>query len=372
MRNDAPRVCIVGAGAAGLSLAYALSSHRINTRICDAGKAGQGALAASAGMIAPGAEIHEAGARPHPLSSAFARLAVHSASLWPAWAQRLRSETGIDPEYRASGSLIPLPGDAEGANAAASLQALGVKAHRLTQAEAVRHLPGLDSEGSLFLPGDAQLSAPRLGEALITALRASAHAELREQVRVTGIEPGAQGWRVRLADGETIETDCVVLAAGWAAETLHPAAAGVFPVKGQALMLQSRADAGTDSWPLLRAGDVYLASKPGGRVLVGASAEPGRSDTVTDTVTADTLLERAARHVPAIASMRRLSHWAGVRPALPGMMPRAGEAAPGLFVALGAYRHGVMLAPALAEGLARAIAGEGESEHLVPFAPPHG
>lgn len=320
-------------------------------------------MAASAGMIAPGAEIWEARARPHPREGAFAALARHSAGLWPQWAQRLLAETGIDPAYRPCGALLP----AREPDMVEALATLGVEAEALDQDGARRHMPGLAMpEGAVFLPGDAQVSAPLLGRALITAL-GQRGVDMREGARVTGLERAGGFWQVHLASGGTIAADYAVLAAGWAAADLHAAASGVYPVKGQALML----DAGRDvaSWPLLRAGDVYMAAKPGGRLLIGASAEPGRSDRDTDRATAGALLERAARYLPAVLDMTEQAHWAGVRPALPDMMPRAGLAEPGLVVALGAYRHGIMLAPAIAEGLARLI-DEGVTEaSLAPFAP---
>ncbi|WP_439633633.1 NAD(P)/FAD-dependent oxidoreductase [Glycocaulis sp.] len=362
MRNSASRVCIIGAGAAGLALAHALTLRGINTVICDAGKAGQGALAASAGMIAPGAEIWETRSSAHPLAGAFGALARHSAALWPAWAGRLQAQTGIDIGYRASGALLPAsPGMAEW------LARHGVDVLALDAHQARSRIPGLAlQEGALFLPGDAHLSAPMLASALIEAITARG-VTLNENARVTRLERKEDGgWRVRLAAGGVIEADIVVLAAGWAAAELHPAAADIYPVKGQALMLDARAPL---DWPLLRGGDVYMATKPGGRLLVGASTEPGRSDDRAEPDMAGALLARAARHVPDVADMAQLAHWAGVRPALPGLMPRAGLAEPGLVVSLGAYRHGVMLAPALAEGLAELIAGGRVDDALAPFAP---
>ncbi|KPP82537.1 MAG: glycine oxidase ThiO [Oceanicaulis sp. HLUCCA04] len=314
-------------------------------------------------MIAPGAEIGEARSRPHDRSRAFAALAQHSAAMWPDWAARLLAETGIDPAYRPCGSLVPL----REAGMVDSFAALGVEGEWLHGAALQARLPGAClPDGALFLPGDAQVSSLQLTHALMTSLDRKG-VEIRENTRVTSLVRSGGGWRVFTESGETIDTDYVVLAAGWAATQLHPSAAEIYPVKGQAVML----DAGEESasWPLLRAGNVYLAAKPGGRLIVGASVEPGRSNGAVDPAVAQGMLQRAARYLPGVAQMNLLAHWAGVRPALPGLMPRAGLAEPGLVVALGAYRHGVMLAPALAEGLA-ALIDEGRlPDILAPFAP---
>lgn len=314
-------------------------------------------------MIAPGAEIGEARSRPHDRSRAFAALAQHSAAMWPDWAARLYTESGIDPAYRPCGSLVPVrePAMVE------TFAALGVEGEWLHGAALQARLPGAClPDGALFLPGDAQVSSPLLARALMTIL-ARKGVEIRENTRITSLARAGDGWRIMTESGEAEYTDFVVLAAGWAATQLHPSAADVYPVKGQALML----DAGEDcaSWPLLRAGNVYLAAKPGGRLVVGASVEPGRSNGAVDPSVAKGLLQRAARYLPGVAEMDQLAHWSGVRPALPGLMPRAGLAEPGLVVALGAYRHGVMLAPVLAEGLA-ALIDEGRlPDPIAPFAP---
>lgn len=360
MTTSNMRVCIIGAGASGLSLAHALSSPHIELLICDAGKAGHGAIAASAGMIAPGAEAIESLDPSRPRHQDFYRLARHSAALWEGWAAHLGAKTGTDIAYRRCGALIP-------ASDPAPLAAIAGGFGIASESAGARWPDLAPARAGLILPEEARLDPRALAAALQISVR-QAGARVQEDTPVAGIvfrHGRAAG--VRLEDGREIGADCVVIAAGWAGAHLHRAAGDLQPVKGQILLF----DAGRDlsRWPLIRGEGVYLVPGPAGHVLVGASVEPGRSDTQTDSQAASALMARARALVPELAEWRLVDHWAGVRPSLPDRMPRAGRASDGLYLSIGAHRNGILLAPAIAGALAREIMGQGPDELLAPFAP---
>lgn len=358
------RVCIIGAGAAGLSLARALSSYDIELSICDAGKAGQGAISAAAGMIAPGVEAAEALDPAKARHRAFHALAVHSARLWPDWSKALETDSGIPTGYRRKGALVTGRSSDGLQNILKAAIAFGAEAEMASDAPP---LPGADA---IIFPDEASLDARALAPALETAVR-RAGVQIHEGVAVDRLlETGGRISGVRFADGREQGADIVIIAAGWAAARLHPALSGLEPVKGQALMLDAAQD--VSHWPLIRGEGVYLAPKPGGRVIVGASVEPGVSDCGVDTLTRTSLLGMASALVAEVSGWRVIDHWAGVRPAFPDRLVRAGEVAPGLFVAAGAHRHGILLAPAIAEGLAAQIVSGSRDAHLAPFTPERG
>lgn len=363
MKHASARVCIVGAGAAGLTLARALHSAGIEPLICDAGKAGQGAIGAAAGMIAPAAEVAESLDPSSERHRAFWHLARHSAAIWPRWAKALAHDSGIDIGYRQGAVLVPGAPSGHCARVRANASAFAIP---FTDAGEHSDIP--TARGGLVFPGEAQLDAPALARALCAALRADAITLMEDAPAESLLEAGGRVTGVRLADGREIGADGVVLAAGWAAAHLHPAASGLVPVKGQALML----DAGRDltHWPVIRGEGIYLLPKAGGRMLAGASVEPGRSDTGTDLPAREALLKHARALVPELAFWPVIDHWAGIRPALPDRMPVAGRVQPGLFLSIGGHRNGIMLAPAIAEALAGEIAGQGQDALLAPFAPP--
>jgi glycine oxidase len=179
---------------------------------------------------------------------------------------------------------------------------------------------------------------------------------------------------VVLDDGARVAARAVVLAAGaWVrgVEGLAPLPP-VRPVKGQALALRM-------AGPLtlrhvIRGPRAYLVPKADGRLVVGATSEELGFD---ERVTAGGLyriLEGAVELVPAVEELAFEAAWAGLRPAARDGAPLLGRAAPGVFLAAGHYRHGVLLAPVTADEVAReveaALAGTGEtSPWLAPFSP---
>ncbi|MCG8443956.1 MAG: FAD-dependent oxidoreductase, partial [Caulobacterales bacterium] len=91
------------------------------------------------------------------------------------------------------------------------------------------------------------------------------------------------------------------------------------------------------------------------------------------------LAEAAARAVPALAGAPITERWAGVRPAAPDHAPLLGRAAPGVFVAAGHHRNGVLLTPVTALAMAALIADGVVDSRIAPFdparfesGPPHG
>jgi glycine oxidase len=73
--------------------------------------------------------------------------------------------------------------------------------------------------------------------------------------------------------------------------------------------------------------------------------------------------------MPSLAGWNIDEHWAGVRPAAPDGLPILGETAtPGLFVATGQFRNGILFAPAVAETMCRLILGEDVPE-IAGFTP---
>jgi glycine oxidase len=105
-----------------------------------------------------------------------------------------------------------------------------------------------------------------------------------------------------------------------------------------------------------------------GRVLAGSTLEyVGFDKSVTPEGTAS-ISSAVARMTPTLAGARVEASWAGLRPDTPDHLPFLGEARPGLFVATGHFRSGIMLAPVTAEIVRDLIDGR-TSRDLSPFAP---
>jgi glycine oxidase len=102
-------------------------------------------------------------------------------------------------------------------------------------------------------------------------------------------------------------------------------------------------------------------------VLVGATVEHEGFDQRTTPAGLAWLREVAARLLPQLAAAQPAEHWAGLRPGSRDGLPLLGRTRPGVVVATGHYRNGILLAPATAELVVQLV--EGASPELSAFAP---
>jgi glycine oxidase len=95
----------------------------------------------------------------------------------------------------------------------------------------------------------------------------------------------------------------------------------------------------------------YLVPKPDGSVVAGSTEEEAGFDARPTAAGIGGLLDFAARAVPALAEATVGRVWAALRPATPDGQPVVGPAPglPGLLLATGHNRTGILLAPVTAE-----------------------
>jgi glycine oxidase len=87
------KILIVGAGIAGLGIGWRLAQAGVEVTILERGRAGREATWASAGMLAPGAELGSEG-------GALARLAGQAHDAWPDFVRNLEAASGRDIGFR--------------------------------------------------------------------------------------------------------------------------------------------------------------------------------------------------------------------------------------------------------------------------------
>jgi len=169
----------------------------------------------------------------------------------------------------------------------------------------------------------------------------------------------------------------VVLAAGcWSGlvEGLPPELVpAVRPVKGQIVTL--RDPSGTRFMErtvrgMVRGKTVYLVPRDDGRVVVGATVEEMGYDTRVTAGGVSRLLRDGAALVPAIEELDLAEARAGLRPGTPDNLPMIGESGqPGLVVAAGHYRNGMLLAPVTADAVAELLTAGAAPEWAAAAAP---
>ena len=356
-QNLPDHTLIVGGGAIGLASAWALADAGARVTLVDADEVGQGAVWASGGMLAAGFEACFELDPDHPLAEPYAAFLRSSQRLWRDWAPMLQ---GLSPHalgYDQQGSLTPafLAEERMRLDQAEALaKRFGVLAERV-DAQTVSQLePSLaPALGGLVFPQDGQIDNRAMGAVFKDAILARGGTVI-EQCRVRSlIRTAGRVQGVQLETGQELTADCVVLATGAEAMDGAPDLARMTPVKGQMI----RFDGSKLAAPrrVVRALSIYLAAKSGGRLIAGASSEPGETSLETDEDTIARLTRAAQAAMPGLVQRPVVEQWAGLRPRSRDSMPIVGEGERGLYLALGAYRNGVLAAPGMAALLLEAL-----------------
>ncbi|MGN7861106.1 glycine oxidase ThiO [Microbacterium sp. 22303] len=339
------RIIVVGAGIIGLASASELLRRGHEVTVFDPLPAA-GASRAAAGMLAPTTELTWGQDVLHPLLA-------EAAARYPAFVSALEERTGLGTGHRRTATLA-LGVDAADRATLAELAALGGGAvRRITGSEARELEPALAPavSGGLLVSEDHQVDPRRVTAALL--------AELGSRVRleaVAAVEREAGSGRatgVRSASGERAPADEVLVAAGLGAARIGGVPRlPLRPVWGDILRLRVpdgiRPLLTHTVRGLVRGSAVYLVPREDGELVLGATVREGGVEGVqAGGVLA--LLRDAERIVPGIAECEVVEVLARARPGSPDAVPLLGRVAPGLVVATGFDRHGVLLTPLAAE-----------------------
>jgi glycine oxidase len=132
----------------------------------------------------------------------------------------------------------------------------------------------------------------------------------------------------------------------------------VFPLKGQMLSLQGPKGA---LKRVLFGPGTYLVPREDGLVVVGATSEPEAGFSPGLTPMGQRQLEQGVGSLlPQASAWPPMERWSGFRPCTPDGAPLLGESPiPGLWLATGHHRNGVLLAAITSAILANALSAEG-------------
>jgi glycine oxidase len=304
-----------------------------------------------------------AGIEAEPGEEALTALNRHSQALWPGFAAELADAGDVDVGLRREGTIWA----ALTRDDAAELRfrfdyqrRVGINLHWLGGAEARRLEPCLHPQvpAAILSPDDHQVDNRRLVEALAVAFR-RAGGTLHEQAPVTGLDlAGGRVAGLWLGERRVIASTVVLAAGAWSPDLPGlPASARppVRPVKGQMLALAMDPAA-----PLLRhvlwAGRSYLVPRRDGRLIVGATTEECGFDASLTAGGMLALLDGAWRALPGVAELKLIESWAGFRPGSRDDAPVLGATpVPGLVLATGHHRNGILLTPVTANAISQLI-----------------
>ncbi|MFE4825852.1 glycine oxidase ThiO [Streptomyces sp. NPDC056672] len=358
--KTASDVLVIGGGIIGLVTAWRAAQRGLRTAVVDPGPGG-GAARVAAGMLAAVTELHHG-------EQLLLGLNLASAERYPEFVAELEEASGHETGYRACGTLaVALDTDdrAELRELHALQRRSGLASEWLTGRECRRLEPMLAPgvRGGLRVDGDHQIDPRRLASALLTACeRAGVVFHRAWAERLSVVRDRATG--AVLDGGRALTADQVVVAAGSLSGRLAGVPDDVLPpvrpVKGQVLRLTvPRPYAPFLSRTVravVRGSQVYLVPRENGELVVGATSEELGWDTTVTAGGVYELLRDAHELVPGITELPLTETGAGLRPCSPDNAPLLGPTAlPGLHLATGHHRNGVLLTPVTGDALAAAL-----------------
>ncbi len=314
------RISVIGAGVAGLTVAYEFVRAGCAVTISERHAAGgRGCSFYAGGMIAPWCEAENGG-------SLIAELGAEALDYW----------RHVVPVATRRGSLLVAP--------ARDLPELARFGRRTS------HFDTIDADALAALEPDL---AGRFGRALY--FQEEAHLDPREAVVALHRLLDASGlvsFRFGAEAQDGGDGDWTIDCRGHAARDQLPDLRGV---KGEMLVLQTRDITLSRPVQLLHPRTpVYIVPRAEGRFMVGATmVENEERGRVTARAMLD-LLGAAYTIHPAFGEAEIVEMGCDLRPAFPDNLPRIRRAGRRLFVN-GLFRHGFLLAPALASRARRIV-----------------
>ncbi|MFL5652761.1 MAG: glycine oxidase ThiO [Ktedonobacteraceae bacterium] len=367
-------VLIVGGGIIGCSIAYFLRKRGIEVIVLEKGHIGAQASSAAAGLLAP--------IRPLSQRDPFKALQLAGLTRFSSLVPELEAVSGINVGYEQTGTLRLLPGEkvVPVYTWAEAWRRSGYHIEVLTPAETYKREPLLSPElhGAVSIADEAQVVPVQLVQAYAQAalnLGAMLYAHT-EVVTLQRSETGNRITGVRTDQGDLLTCNQLIIAAGaWSAKvgTWLGLTFPVRPVRGELIALQQ------PSSPLhhiifdegIFDEDIYIAPKPNGTIVVGATKADLGFDTSVSAGGALHLLNVATPLMPALAHCSIERMWAGLRPKTLDSRPLLGPLPSweNVSIASGHGGFGILLSAITGETIAELITTGQAPEIIRPFTP---
>ncbi len=367
MRNNGHYdVIVVGGGVIGAGIAFELAMAGARVALIEKNKPASGASGAAGGMLAADSE--------HFGSEELHQLALQSRALYPELSQYLHELTGIDIGLRTEGFLLPLSRhtDTGWETTSRYIQAAESQGMEWWNNErlAVEEPYVRAEDGMLYNAAEPQLVPTLLIEAYVAGLIRLGGVLYHDQEVIRLLrEPIGLG-RVHgvIKEHGIMYADQVVLASGLGTARLlatEELRLPFLPVKGEIMEIRT-----PTPWlnHTIYGEGIYIIPKHPHRIWIGATSKPGEHHTNVEAGAIVELLMRAQRYIPMLAKGEFVRCWAGVRPGTPDEIPYMGPVRelPGLWIAAGHYRNGILLSAGTAKMMSEAILQS--KEKLIPRA----
>lgn len=359
-----PDIVVIGAGTVGAAIAYGLAKRGEAVLMLDGDDGDFRAAQANFGLVwlqgkGPGMPAYQA-------------LTRSSVNLWRGFCDELQDSEGIDLAYEQNGGLAFCLGEEGFEKRRVDLLRLHNQRgdgepdwEMLDRIELQKLMPkaelGPDVSGASFGRRDGHANPLKLLSALHGAVLRHGGA-IRHRARVERITPEGEGFRLHVG-AETMTAPRIVIAAGLGSAELARQVGLDIPLRperGQVLVTERLS-------PFLPLPASGLRQTSEGTVMIGATKDNPGFDTSATAEAASGLSRKTVRIVPALAKVRLVRQWAGLRIMTPDSYPIYAQSPshPGAFVAL--CHSGVTLAAVHSEMLAGVIAAGALPDTLLPF-----
>jgi glycine oxidase len=341
--------------------------------ILERGRCGREASWAGAGILSP--------LPPWNYAEPVTRLTQLSNKLYPGFIEALRQQSGIDPEYQASGMLV-LPGSSDkppaghgeihypdNSSAAAWCARHSVILQKLRSHEVAPALAC--DEDALWLPETCQVRNPRLLQALIASIKQSGGIIIENAEVADWNVRGGKVRSVSTSRGDEYSAACYIVTAGaWSRQLLreYGLKLEIWPVRGQILLF--KLPPGMLSTIVLRKREnFYLIPRRDGHILAGSTMEEAGFNKEATSQAREALLAKAHALLPVLTEETLVGHWAGLRPGSPDNIPVIDHHPDieNLYLNSGHYRYGVTMAPASAFLLCNMILNQPQPLDITPY-----
>jgi len=342
------QVLILGGGLMGLAIAHQLARRGQSVAVLSR-RRNEAAGFVAAGMLAPHAE---------GLSGNLLRLGQLSLERIPRWVAQIEADSGLPCGLRTTGIVVPFKNEQERDRYPTAAYGEALDRQKLEQL-----LPGIApawTAGLLFAQ-DGQIDNRRQLMRALESACVDRGVHFQEGVEVLELlkqDGKLTGVRTRDSEGmlSTLECHRAVLCSGaWSAQLLPELP--VFPVKGQMVSLQTPRGALRH---VIFGPGTYMVPREDGLVVVGATSEPeaGFNEGLTPQGQ-QSLNQGIASLLPDAVNWPPMERWWGFRPCTPDEGPLLGQGPiPGLWLACGHHRNGVLLAAITTDLIADAISNQ--------------
>ena len=358
MTNETADIVVIGAGAAGTSIAWQLARRG----------AGKVVLLEKHGLASGGTGWSSALIRQHYTHEVLARMALASLRVF----ERFEEIVGAPADFQQCGFLVLVkPEDVEPLKANVAMhQRIGIESSVLSAAEVAQLEPRIFTEDIVAASWEPKSGyADPVAATNGYAEAAKRHgAEIRIGVTVESLVAGPNGIEGVQTDQGTIATNTVVVAAGFRTrELVQPLGIDlpITPIRHDIGIVARTPDFGPRH-PVIsdRINGSYFRPEGADMTLIGTTAaydghedpdvertrEPWDDDT-------ETLVKRFWNRFPTQENATLRSGYTGVYDCSPDLQPLLGpiDEIPGLHVAAGFSGHGFKLSPVVGELIAEKI-----------------